>query len=59
MGNTKKVALATLVGTLAAFGGCLNWQPLLYTTGQPPVIEFVTGNENVLDSFEDGATGAQ
>jgi len=58
MGNTKKVALAALVGTLTAFGGCLNWQQLLLNAAQTTVIEFVTDNNNVFDLFPDGP-GAQ
>jgi len=54
MRSKKKAALAALAGTLMAFGGCLNWQQLLYSAGINSLIEFVTDNNNVFDLFPDG-----
>ena len=59
MGCRKKTVLAAVAGTLMAFGGCLNWQQLLYTAATNTVIEFVTDNDNVFDLFPDGGIAAQ
>jgi hypothetical protein len=58
---SRKVALASVAGTLLAFGGCLgiNPQQLLYTAAVNTAIEFVTDNDNVFDLFEDGGEAAQ
>jgi len=58
MSNTKKAALAVVAGSMMAFGGCINWQQLLYTAAVNTAIEFVTDNDNIFDLFEDGGAAA-